>query len=391
MRLVSLLIGIALVLFGILALSSRYVPGVGNILESFREGFGKNILTVSQEDQAPFKLVPEESVVIDVVKKAGPSVVTIAAELSQSEDDIFSLFGESQDEDSSEPQNIGSGFVLNNDGLVVTNKHVVSDPEITYFVVTAEDKRYDITQIYRDPVNDIAIVKIDQSQNEGVGLMPATLGDSSRLQVGQLAIAIGTPLGEFNNSVTKGIVSGLGRGLVAGSPFEGYTERLDDVIQTDAAINPGNSGGPLLDSSARVIGVNTAVSSGGENLGFAIPINLVKDVVKTFEDTGRFDRPFLGVSYRIIPREIALSNNVPEGALVLDIVVGSPAESAEIEEGDIITEIDGKRITERGDDLGEIISGKKVGDNVEIKLWREVDGQVQESTLDLKLGNASDQ
>lgn len=267
----------------------------------------------------------------------------------------------------------------------------MSDPEITYFVVTAEDKRYDITQIYRDPVNDIAIVKIDPSQNEGAGLMPATLGDSSRLQVGQLAIAIGTPLGEFNNSVTKGIVSGLGRGLVAGSPFEGYTERLDDVIQTDAAINPGNSGGPLLDSSARVIGVNTAVSSGGENLGFAIPINLVKDVVKTFEDTGRFDRPFLGVSYRIIPREIALSNNVPEGALVLDIVVGSPAESAGIEEGDIITEIDGKRITERGDDLGEIISGKKVGDNVEIKLWREVDGQVQESTLDLKLGNASDQ
>jgi S1-C subfamily serine protease len=391
MRTVAILVGFVLVLFGIFALASQYVPGFTRTFDGLRNNLSKQFPAISQEDTSTLRLVPEESVVIDVVKKAGPSVITISAQIPQSEEDIFSLFGIPSDEElPDEPQNIGSGFVLNNEGLIVTNKHVVSDPEITYFVVTADDKRYDITQIYRDPLNDIAIVKVDTNQHGSAGLTPAVLGDSSKLQVGQLAIAIGTPLGEFNNSVTKGIVSGLGRGLTAGSPFEGYTERLDDVIQTDAAINPGNSGGPLLDSSARVIGVNTAVSSEGENLGFAIPINLVKEVVKTFEETGRFERPFLGVSYRIIPRELALSNDVPEGALVLDVVSDSPAEG-QIEEGDIITHIDGKRITESEEDLGEIISTKKVGDSVEVRLWRETDENGEEIRLNLNLGNASSQ
>lgn len=389
MKPLSIVIGILLVVVGVIALLGEQIPSLRGKLEEFQNN--ANLSTGFKENNSVIRLVPEESVVIDVVKKASPSVITIAAEVPNQREDLFSIFGLPEAEEDEGPQNIGSGFVLSEDGLIVTNKHVVSDVEATYSVLTKDDVRYKITQIYRDPLNDVAILKIDPSEHDGVGLEPATLGDSSKLQVGQLAIAIGTPLGEFSNSVTKGIVSGLGRGLVAGSPFEGSVERLDDVIQTDAAINPGNSGGPLLDSSARVIGVNTAVSRSGENLGFAIPINIVKEVVKTFEETGRFDRAFLGVSYRIVPRDLALSNQVPEGALVLDVVSSSPAENAGIEQGDIITHIGNTRITEREEDVAKIISTKKVGDALSVKIWREENGEGKEITLNITLGNATEQ
>lgn len=389
MKPLSIVIGVLLVVVGVGALLGGQMPSLRDKLEEFQRNV--DFTSSFKESNSGIRLVPEESVVIDVVKKASPSVITIAAESQAQREDLFSFFGFSEVEEEEGPQNIGSGFVLSKEGLIVTNKHVVSNVEATYSVVTKDDLRYKITQIYRDPLNDVAILKIDPSEHGGAGLEPATLGDSSKLQVGQLAIAIGTPLGEFSNSVTKGIVSGLGRGLVAGSPFEGSVERLDDVIQTDAAINPGNSGGPLLDSSARVIGVNTAVSRSGENLGFAIPINVVKEVVKTFEETGRFDRAFLGVSYRIVPRELALSNEVPEGALVLDVVSSSPAENAGIEQGDIITHIGNTRITEREEDVAKIISTKKVGDTLPVKIWREVDGEGEEITLNITLGNATSQ
>lgn len=389
MKPLSIVIGVLLVVVGVGALLGEQLPSLRDKLEEFQRNV--DFTSSFKENNSGIRLVPEESVVIDVVKKASPSVITIAAESQAQREDLFSFFGFPEVEEEEGPQNIGSGFVLSKEGLIVTNKHVVSNVEATYSVVTKDDLRYKITQIYRDPLNDVAILKIDPSEHGGAGLEPATLGDSSKLQVGQLAIAIGTPLGEFSNSVTKGIVSGLGRGLVAGSPFEGSVERLDDVIQTDAAINPGNSGGPLLDSSARVIGVNTAVSRSGENLGFAIPINVVKEVVKTFEETGRFDRAFLGVSYRIVPRELALSNEVPEGALVLDVVSSSPAENAGIEQGDIITHIGNTRITEREEDVAKIISTKKVGDTLPVKIWREVDGEGEEITLNITLGNATSQ
>jgi serine protease Do len=199
------------------------------------------------------------------------------------------------------------------------------------------------------------------------------LGDSSKLQVGQLAIAIGTALGEFNNTVTTGVVSGLGRGVIAGSVFEGYVEQLDNVIQTDAAINPGNSGGPLLDSRGQVIGVNTAVSQSGQNIGFALPINVIKESLDNFNETGQFNRPYLGVAYQIIPPDVAKRNNVPEGALVQTVVEGSAADAAGIQEGDIITEFDGKEVKEETSELSRLISQKKVGDRVQIKLYRDPD------------------
>jgi serine protease Do len=174
-------------------------------------------------------------------------------------------------------QNIGSGFIVAEDGLVVTNKHVVAEERATYTVITNDSKEYPVQSIYKDPANDLAILKIN-----GLGFQAIPLGDSSNLQLGQIVFAIGTALGEFTNTLTSGIISGLGRGITAGSRFEGYVERLENVIQTDAAINPGNSGGPLINEQGEVIGINTAVSSEGQNIGFAIPVNVVETLLNQY-------------------------------------------------------------------------------------------------------------
>jgi len=147
-------------------------------------------------------------------------------------------------------------------------------------------------------------------------------------------------------------------------------ERLDNVIQTDAAINPGNSGGPLLNSSAEVIGVNTAIAQSGQNIGFTLPINVVKDSLKNFNETGQFNRPYLGVAYQIISKDLALLNEVPEGAYVRQIVAGSAAEKAGIKIGDIITKIDGEKIEAKKTELAQIIAKKKAGETVTLTLWR---------------------
>jgi S1-C subfamily serine protease len=193
-------------------------------------------------------------------------------------------------------------------------------------------------------------------------------------------IAIGTALGEFRHTVTTGVISGLGRGIQAGSQLGGSIEQLDNVIQTDAAINPGNSGGPLLNSVGQVIGINTAVAAQGQNIGFAIPINVVKDSLDNFEKTGKFDRAFLGVSYQIIPKETAILNNVPVGAYLRTVVEGSPAAQAGLVQGDIITKIDGQTLDDKNP-LSTIISKKKSGDTVSVEYWRE--GQTK--TIQVKL------
>ena len=214
------------------------------------------------------KILTEESVVIKVAEDVSPSVVTVSVETPQRRVLQFSPFGGfSQRIEGGTPQDIGTGFVVSEDGLIVTNKHVVSTDGAKYRVITKDDKEYEVKQVSRDPSNDIAVIKI-----EAKGLKPVELGESGNLKVGQFVIAIGTALGEFRHTVTTGVISGLGRGITAGSAFEGYVERLDNVIQTDAAINPGNSGGPLLNSAGQVIGINVAVAQGAQNVGFAIPI-----------------------------------------------------------------------------------------------------------------------
>src|SRR3989344_6971312 len=323
-RLIILVLILIVILFGISAAS--------NFLADFGISTKPNI-------KESVRVISEESVTIDVVKKVGPSVVTIVEDAPQR----MLEFGPFTDMRDPEPRNIGSGFIVSSDGVIITNKHVVSDKDSKYQIITSSDKKYSVESVHRDPLNDIAILKVNPASNVGSRLVPVELGDSSKLVVGQFAIAIGTALGEFKNTVTTGVVSGLGRGITAGSEFEGFVERLDNVIQTSAAINPGNSGGPLVNSSAQVIGINTAIARSGQNIGFALPINVVKDSLKNFNETGQFNRPYLGVAYKIISKDLALLNNVPQGAYVAEVISDSSAEKAGIEKGDIIIKIDGKK------------------------------------------------
>ena len=363
MRKLIVLVLILIVLLGLTSAVQKYFPQLSQNTQE----------TGSTEK---VKLVSEESITVDIVKKSGASVVTIAEQLPESAQlpfniGPFSFFTvpKSDEQAPTEPQGIGTGFVIGTDGLIVTNKHVVSDTEAKFFVITSNEKKYTVVNIYRDPLNDIALIKIDPTENNEK-LTPLTLGDSSNLSVGQYVVAIGTALGEFRNTVTTGVISGLGRGITAGSPYENSVERLDNVIQTDAAINPGNSGGPLLNSSGQVIGINTAVSSNGQNIGFAIPINAIKESLNTFNTTGKFERPYLGVAYRMITKDAALLNDVPEGAYVQQVVQDSPADKAGVQRGDIITHMERERVTEK-QPLSAIIAKKKVGDTITITLFRD--------------------
>lgn len=323
--------------------------------------FPRGIPTVSE------KIVNESSDVVDVVKNVGPSVVTVSATAPKQQVIQISPFGGfTQGTQGGTPQDIGSGFVVSKDGLIVTNKHVVSDSTLTYKVSTPDGKTYDVKTISRDPNNDIAVLKIDATN-----LKPVELGDSSNLQVGQFVIAIGTALGEFRNTVTTGVVSGLGRGIDAGGDFTGYVERLDNVIQTDAAINPGNSGGPLLNSAGQVIGINVAVAQGANNIAFSIPVNTVKESLTQFNQTGSFPaKPFLGIQYQMLSKQVALLNQVPQGAYVVSVVAGSPSEKAGIQQGDVVFKADGKALTDDNNGLAQAIANKKVGDIVKLSVWR---------------------
>lgn len=378
MKRLVILLGVLFILLGIWSAATVYIPQL----------LGKSTynLPLVQNTQ-PVKVESEESVTVNAVKNVGPSVVTVSEQASPTpQGDTFnfgpfSMFGQGmQDQQQqNQPQSIGSGFIVSADGLIVTNKHVISDTSGKYQVITSDNKQYDVQQIYRDPLNDVAILKINPSQNSGVTLKPVTLGDSSHLQVGQFVIAIGTALGEFRNSVTTGVISGLGRGVQAGDPYQGYVENLNNVIQTSAAINPGNSGGPLVNSASQVIGINTAVAQNGQNIGFALPISVVQDSLNNFHQTG-FTVPYLGVAYKTVTRDVAILNSIPQGAYVQEVVSGSPADKAGIQAGDVITSIDGTKLGTNAE-LASIISKKKVGTTISISLWRDGDTKNVNVTL----------
>ncbi|MBI4058233.1 trypsin-like peptidase domain-containing protein [Candidatus Gottesmanbacteria bacterium] len=377
----NVIITIALAILIILGIS------VGSFGIGWNDVF-KNIRIPSPNQPSPqvseenITILKEENLVIDVVERVSPSVVTVGISTVRRDRfyeidpfDPFNIFrGQGQEERIE--QDIGSGFVVSKDGLIVTNKHVVADTNAKYRVITKDDQEYTVEKIYRDPTNDLAIIKISASD-----LQPVTMGDSSKLKVGQFVVAIGTALGEFRHTVTTGVISGLGRGITTGSPFEGFVERLDNVIQTDAAINPGNSGGPLLGSGGQVIGVNTAIASSGQNIGFAIPINVVKDALENFNQTGQFSRPFLGIKYKSIDKKLALLNDVPEGAYIVEVVSGSPAEKSGLKRGDIIININNQRIIGQDGEIATIISQKKVGETVSVTYWRDGKEQTINVTL----------
>ena len=282
----------------------------------------------------------------------------------------------------------GSGFLISADGLIVTNKHVVNQTDVDYTVLMNDGDKYDAEVVARDPVNDLAIIKIIGAESKELPFLE--LGKSSELKVGQTVIAIGNALAEFRNTVSVGVISGLSRSITAGNGL-GQSEDLEEVIQTDAAINPGNSGGPLLDLNGQVIGVNVAVVLGSENIGFSLPVDLVSGVIESVKETGRIVRPYLGVRYVAITPLIKEKNmlSVDYGALVLrgetteDLAVapGSPADKADIEEGDILLEIDGVRL-EGKNSLTNVIKKKRVGDSIKLKILHK--GEEKEITITLE-------
>lgn len=377
-----------------LIISSFFIGGLADRLfvlkpvdylsKDLKKDFNLNNATTSANLNQTQIVKSSEEQIINSSEKASKSVVTVAIKKKQrmiSMEDLFGFdfFGfqprrPSRDLEEEEIQkDIGTGFVVAENGLVVTNKHVVSDLEAEYIVINANDEEFKVGKIYRDPTNDLAILKVEELNLSGL-----ELGDSDDLKVGQSVIAIGTALGEFRHTVTTGVISGLGRGIEAGDMF-GSREFLEGVIQTDAAINPGNSGGPLLNSKGEVIGVNVAVSANAQNIGFAIPINVVKASLDNFNATGQFDRPLLGIRYQMITEKSALLNEVPQGAYVIEVIENSSA-SEKLQEGDIIVEFDGQSL--KNNELVKLVNKKKIGDRVKIKLWR--DGEDKEISLELK-------
>jgi serine protease Do len=352
--------------------------------------------------------IEEESAVISAVEKVSPAVVSIIVtkdlpviERYYSEpfgsdffrqffgdefNDFFGLDVPQYRQQGTEKREVGggTGFLVSNDGYIITNRHVVLDEEAEYTVLMNDENKYDAEVLARDPVNDLAIIKIN-----GDNFPYVELGDSSNLKVGQSVIAIGNALGEFRNTVSTGVISGLARSVIAGGAGIG-SEQLTGVIQTDASINPGNSGGPLLNLAGQAIGINTAMAAGAENIGFTIPINEVKNVYESVKQYGKIVRPWLGVRYVMINETIAESNKleVDYGALIvrgeertdLAVIPGSPADKAGLEENDIILELNGSRLDDNNP-LAKVISQFKPGDEITLKVLHKGDEKEVKAVL----------
>lgn len=348
-------------------------------------------LSVNDNDKlnSQVKAVYEDQIITDVIEKMSPAVVSIAISVDQPvyerSYNSFSPFGNMYfpfrievpqlKQKGTQKQVIGggTGFFVSSDGYLVTNRHVVSDANATYTVVTSDGKQYDAKVLDRDPVNDLAVLKV-----EGVDFSTLELGDSDNLKTGQKAIAIGYALGKFTNTVSVGVISGQGRDIQASSGLGSQVEALQDLIQTDAAINHGNSGGPLLDINGKVVGVNVAVAEGSQNIGFAIPVNAVKPVIESVRQFGRIVRPQLGVRYVLVTPEVAEKQklSIDHGALIVSgndtqpsVLSGSPADKAGLKDGDIIIEINGIVINEQNP-LSSIVLNHNVGDTIIVKFQR---------------------
>jgi serine protease Do len=312
------------------------------------------------------KLLDEESSIINVVENASSSVVSVV--VKQVNYDFFS--GPSLTE-----AGIGTGFIVDPNGVIVTNSHVVSDQSGEYSVILKDGTTYEVEKIHLDQTSDLAIIEITARD------LPALeLADSDQLKVGQKTIAIGNALGKFQNTVTSGIVSGIGREITASAGYGTQASFYEEVIQTDAALNPGNSGGPLLNLSGQVIGINVATTPSADNISFAIPSNTLRPLLETFLAKGRIIRPYLGVSYQIVTAEISRLRELPQGAFVSRIYEDSPAEKAELKRGDIITAFDGLALDEKNT-LARLINQSSVGKIVELKIDREGKSMTLYATL----------
>lgn len=366
----------------------------GKLLENNSIMALENEEKLKKEELEKSKQILPKSVV-DIVRTANPAVVAIT--LYKDSPKYKNVLNKEtkkieQVEDGTEKKKVGSGsgFLISSDGLIVTNRHVVDSKDV-YYEVTFNNGDIQKSEVLAiDPIYDVAIMKISFASNKKYPYLE--LGNSDVLNVGESVIAIGNALGELKNSVSVGIVSGLSRSVTANGNA-GLVEKLEKVIQTDAAINKGNSGGPLIDLYGKVVGVNVAIADKSQSIGFALPINSIKDVINSVKKTGKIVRPFVGVRYAVITEELKLSKDLPvdSGILIVAgsgkedwaISPGSPAESAGLKEGDIIIEIDGKKIT-KDEDFALIIRNKKVGDMISIKFLRNN----IEKTVFLILGQA---
>lgn len=360
-----------------------------------------NLIPEQNKPKIETKTIYEEKIdyeqrIINVVKNADQSVVSIVANkylpvadvytlnpFDPFDDDFFNPFGlnfdfknyqpQPQGDQQYEKQEIasGSGFIITDDGYIVTNKHVVSDSKAEYIVFLNDGTKYNAKIIAQDPLEDFALLKI-----EATNLKPLLLGDSSKLQLGQTVIAIGNALGEFQNTISVGVISGLNRSITA-SGGNIPAEKLSGLLQTDAAINRGNSGGPLLSLDGKVIGMNTAVVASAQNIGFAIPINKIRSTIEQAIKTGKITVPYIGVYYIQLDKNEAEKRklNVDYGALLVAeegnkaILKDSPAEKAGLKEADIILSVNKVKITTQAP-LATVVRNYKPGDTIVLEVKR---------------------
>ncbi len=367
----------------------------GNFWKGITSPFsGTSSSTVAEAPQVPLykPTLDYENAVVAAVKKATPAVVAVtisknvpvieqcpgASPFSDLPPEFQQFFGGGDfsipcDTGKKQLQEVGggSGFIISSDGLILTNKHVASDKSASYTVFTNDGKKYTATILAQDPVQDLAVLKITATN-----LPTVALGDSDSLELGQTSIAIGNALGEFRNTVSVGVISGLARTITASGGGAG-AETLAGVIQTDAAINPGNSGGPLLNLKGEVVGINTAVANNAQGIGFAIPINRAKRDIKSVKANGQIQAAYLGVRNMLITPDLAKSQNltVDHGALVRGgqdgpaVAKGSPADKAGIQAEDIILEVNGKKVDENNS-LSSLVSEYNPGEAVTLKINR---------------------
>lgn len=345
-----------------LAIGLAFGSAFGFIADNIIDGLGnKNTVYASQENQYNYVIDKTVSPVVPIAKKVLPSIVAIR--IKQSVQDFFGFTYESEGN--------GSGIIIDSDGHIVTNNHVI-DGSDNITVILHDGRELKAKVVGRDAQTDLAVIKVDEKN-----LPYAELGDSSKLEVGELAVAIGSPMGtDYAGSVTAGIISGLNRELFVGN-------RSMKLIQTDAAINPGNSGGALVNSEGKVIGINTLklVRSQVEGMGFAIPINEAKPIIEQLIQNKKVSRPYLGITGQTIDEQTAKQYDVPQGVLIRQVVPGSGAEKAGLVRGDIITKVDNERVTTI-EQLQKIIQSHKVGDVLKVEAYGELN---RYKTVEVKL------
>lgn len=340
--------------------------GIGALLAYNYSHTNRSAVTTRQtlSDDGNLVKTSQEDVITSVADKVSPSVVSIVTDVTTQ-----TIFG------AATQQAAGTGIVVSKDGYILTNRHVVSSASKVQVVMADGTTHEDVQVVGTDPLNDVAFLKIDGVSD----LRAATLGDSSTVRIGQEVIAIGNSLGQYQNTVTSGIISGKGRPVSAGDGSGGSTESLTDLLQTDAAINPGNSGGPLLNVSGQVIGMNTAVAANAQGIGFAIPINATKGTLKSVLAGKGVQRAYLGLRYVPLTAAVAKQYNlsVTEGAYVVGgensatgVVSEGPADKAGVKDKDIITKINGLTVGRQGG-VSSLIGEYAPGDTVELVIVRD--------------------